>query len=96
MIPEVEKTQSITVEFNGEMIKLFRDEILNDPTLKDTFIMYENIRQELVDIEFERGKLIHAQSSMKHALQTLAFKHVEAKGKVMLPPDTEKGENDES
>lgn len=66
------KIESVTVEVNGKNVKIFRDEIMHDPKLKDIITTLDKINEELIQIEYEREKLLHAKFSLNAKLHKVA------------------------
>jgi len=78
-MPEFIKSETVTIAIGDKEYKLFRDEILNDPELSEIFLMYERVRKELYDLDYEYGKLQHARTSLQVTLQQMALQRVKAK-----------------
>lgn len=86
-MPEFQKSETITVKIKDTEYKLFRDEVLSDPELREIFLMFERVRKELYDLDYEYGKLQHAKTSLQMTLQQMSLQHVAAKFNLDKPTE---------
>lgn len=84
---EFKESETITVSIKDTEYKLFRDEVLSNTELSEVFLMFEKVRKELYDLDYEYGKLQHAKTSLHMTLQQMSLKHVIAKFNLDKPTE---------
>ena len=78
-------TNTVTVKLDDRDIVLTRSELEADPHLYAIVTSFDQVKKDLVQLEYEREVLIHAQASMEAQLQKQALKYAAEKYGVTLP-----------
>ena len=91
-MPEFIESETVTITIGDKEYKLFRDEILSDPELSEIFLMFEKVRKELYDLDYEYGKLQHARTSLQMTLQQMSLERVKTKFNLNEPTEEEEAD----
>ncbi len=73
---EIKPLKEMTVKYNGQEVKVFRQEILEDDTLAMLLLSYERAASEVAEAEYRLRHAAHAKRSMEFEFKEKLLKHV--------------------
>ena len=76
---KLEQVDSITLEIDGEEVRVYRDEMLRNDELYNILTSYDQLQEDLKQLEYEREIRLHAQFSMRAKLQKSVHDYIMSK-----------------